>query len=212
MPIFCHMFCHFVSVLKLLSATGSKFCVMSVINCSTPKKFQWTQNVMTKSLKFVENCWKIILCAVNLGHTLKISFLVSDISLESSIKVKILVFVHAKPLPANYNIKCECFYSTYSIFLAVVHIVHMDGNVVFSVLFLWRKFVLFTNELNSRYGYNFTMRKIAFVWYSEVLYVPPLAGEHISISSFVSIIFYDLGLPKISTIFFKKTISIQNAC
>ena len=73
---------------------------------------------------------------LTLDTTLKISFLVSDISLESSIKVNILVFVQAKPLPANYNIKCECFHSTYSIFLAVVHKVHMYGIVIFSVLFL----------------------------------------------------------------------------
>ena len=145
-----------------------------------------------KSLKFVGNFWKIILCTVNLGHNLENFISRLGYFTWESIKVKILVFVHAKPLPANYNIKCECFYSTYSLFLAVVHIVHMDGIVVLSVLFLWKKIVLFTNELNSRYGYNFIMRKIAFVWYSEVLYVPPLAGEHISISSFVSIIFYDL--------------------
>ena len=92
------------------------------------------------------------------------------------------------------------------IFFAVVWIIHIDGIVVFFVLFLWTKFVLFTNELNSRYGYNFTIRKIAFVWYYEVLYVLPLAGEHIAFSSLGSITFYDFGLPEISPIFIKLSL------
>ena len=90
--------------------------------------------------------------------------------------------------------------------------IHIDGIVVFSVLFLWRKFVLFTNEFNSRYGYNFTIRKIAFVWYYEVLYVPPLAGEHIAFSSLESIIFYDFGVTRDLTNIHSTIIVIQNAC
>ena len=133
-----------------------------------------------KSLKFVANWWQINCVHLILDTMLTISFLVSDISLESFIKVKI--------------------------FLAVVHIIHMGGIVLFSELFLWRKFVLFTNESNSRYGYNLTIRKIAFVWYYEVLYVPPLAGEHIAFSSLDSIIFYDFGLPEISLIFIQLSL------
>ena len=120
------------------------------------------------------NWWQNNCVHLTLDTTLTISFLVSNISIEGSIKVKILVFFHAKPLPANYNIKCECFHSTYYIFIAVVRIIHIDGIVVFSVLFLWRKFVLFTNEFNFRYGYNLTIRKIAFVWYYESYMSRPL--------------------------------------
>ena len=45
-----------------------------------------------KSLKFVANWWQNICVHLTLDTTLTISFLVYDISLEGSIKVKILVF------------------------------------------------------------------------------------------------------------------------
>ena len=45
-----------------------------------------------KGLKFVANWWQNSCVPLTLDTTLTISFLVSDISLEGSIKVKILVF------------------------------------------------------------------------------------------------------------------------
>ena len=71
---------------------------------------------------------------------------------------------------------------------------------VITVLFLWNKFYLNTNKINSRYVYIFSI-KTTFFRYYEVLYVPPLASEYIDFPSLVSITFYDIGIPDIAPIF-----------
>ena len=138
------------------------------------------------------NWWQNNCVHLTLDTTLTVSFLVSDFFMPNHFQQIIIsnrvfpfhiLHIHSRGSHNTYWWHCNIF-----------------------CVILWRKFVLFSNELNSRYGYIFTIRKIAFVWYYEVLSVPPLAGEHIAFSSLGSIIFYDFGLPEISPIFIQLSL------